>query len=74
MRQPEIIAAIAAAAYFLLASGGPGAVTRYCHPAMPIICVLAGYGMCLMWGRLMGVPGSPAGGGLVSYFCFGLQR
>src|SRR5262249_27681859 len=50
--QPQVIAAIAAAAYFVIISGGPAAVYRFRHPAMPIICVLAGYGLCLMWSRL----------------------
>lgn len=53
MVQPQIIAAIAAAAYFVTIAGGPGAVFRYRHPAMPIICVLAGYGLCFIWDRLM---------------------
>jgi 4-amino-4-deoxy-L-arabinose transferase-like glycosyltransferase len=53
IRQPQIIAAIAVVAYFVTISGGPAAVSRFRHPAMPIICVLAGYGLCLMWDRVM---------------------
>jgi 4-amino-4-deoxy-L-arabinose transferase-like glycosyltransferase len=46
MTQPQIVAIIAIAAYFIVIAGGPGAVCRYRHPAMPLICVLAGYGLC----------------------------
>jgi hypothetical protein len=53
MRQPQIIAAITVVVYFITISGGPVAVSRYRHAAMPIICVLAGYGLCLAWERLM---------------------
>jgi hypothetical protein len=60
IRQPQIIAAIAIAMYFITISGGPHGASRYRHPVMPIICILAGYELCLMWSRLMGVPRSPA--------------
>jgi hypothetical protein len=52
IRRPQIIAAIAAATYFVAISGGPIAVSRYHHPAMPIISAFAGYGLCLTWDRL----------------------
>jgi hypothetical protein len=52
LSQPQIIAAMGLAAYFVIVSGGPGAVYRYRHPAMPIVCVFAGYGLCSIWGRL----------------------
>jgi Dolichyl-phosphate-mannose-protein mannosyltransferase len=52
MREPQIIVAILGAAYYLTISGGSVAVSRYRHPAMPIICVLAGYGLCVIWCRL----------------------
>ena len=51
LSQPQIIAAMGVAAYFVIVSGGPGAVYRYRHPVMPIVCVFAGYGLCLAWGR-----------------------
>ena len=49
MREPTIIAAMLTVIYYLVISGGPAACGRFRHPAMPIICVLAGYGLCLLW-------------------------
>jgi hypothetical protein len=48
MRDPTIIVAVSAVIYYLVISGGPTAHSRFRHPAMPIICVLAGYGLCLL--------------------------
>jgi len=47
INEPTVIAAVLMLCYYVLISGGPMAVPRYRHPAMPIICVLAGYGLCL---------------------------
>jgi hypothetical protein len=46
IRQPRVIAIIAAAAYLVVMAGGPAAQERFRHPVMAIICVLAGYGFC----------------------------
>jgi hypothetical protein len=53
IRQPKVIAAILVVAYYLVIAGGPAANSRFRHPAMPIICVLAGYGVCEVWHRLL---------------------
>jgi 4-amino-4-deoxy-L-arabinose transferase-like glycosyltransferase len=45
MRDPCILTALLIAAYYLLISGGPGALGRFRHPAMPIISILAGCGI-----------------------------
>lgn len=45
MRDPCILTALLIVAYYLLLTGGPVALGRFRHPAMPIICVLAGYGI-----------------------------
>jgi hypothetical protein len=45
MRDPCILTALLIATYYLLISGGPGASGRFRHPAMPIISILAGYGI-----------------------------
>jgi hypothetical protein len=45
MRQPMIIAATLTLVYYLVISGGPEALGRFRHPAMPIISALAGYGL-----------------------------
>jgi 4-amino-4-deoxy-L-arabinose transferase-like glycosyltransferase len=52
MTDPMIIAAILTLAYYIVISGGPVGVGRFREPAMPIICVLAGYGLCLVLDRL----------------------
>ena len=39
------IALVAIIAYFVLISGGPHGYSRFRHPAMPFLCVLAGYGL-----------------------------
>jgi hypothetical protein len=39
------IALVALIAYFVAVSGGPHGYSRFRHPAMPFLCVLAGYGL-----------------------------
>jgi 4-amino-4-deoxy-L-arabinose transferase-like glycosyltransferase len=41
----EVILLVTVAAYFLIAPGA-WAESRYRHPVMPTVCVLAGYGLC----------------------------
>ena len=45
MRDPCVLTALLIVTYYLLISGGPVAVGRYRHPAMPIISILAAYGI-----------------------------
>src|SRR6266851_1145082 len=52
MWDPAILAALLIVSYYLAISGGPAALGRFRHPAMPIICVLAAYGLCLVVSRL----------------------
>jgi len=42
------------AGYYMAIAGGPGDWARFRHPAMPIVCMLAGYGfhLVLVWSRL----------------------
>lgn len=49
----EVILLIIIGAYFLIAPGA-WAESRYRHPVMPIVCVLAGYGICSIAARLRG--------------------
>ncbi len=39
------IALVAIIAYFVAVSGGPHGYSRFRHPAMPFLCVLAGFGL-----------------------------
>ena len=39
------IALVAVIGYFVAVSGGPHGYSRFRHPAMPLLCVLAGYGL-----------------------------
>ena len=48
---PAVLAALGVAAYFLLIAGGSGAVARYRHPDMPILCIFAGYGLFFAIGK-----------------------
>jgi hypothetical protein len=43
---------LSVAAYFLAISGGAVGQGRYRHPIMPIICILAGYGLSVILDRL----------------------
>jgi hypothetical protein len=52
MQNPAIIASLLIIAYYIVISGGPTALGRFRHPVMPIICVLAGYGLWLLWIRV----------------------
>jgi len=52
MFDPSNLAALLIVSYYLAISGGPAALGRFRHPAMPIICVLAAYGLCLVLSRL----------------------
>jgi len=51
---PAIFAVVFIAAYYMAIAGGPGDWGRFRHPAMPIVCILAGYGLhlALAWIRL----------------------
>jgi len=40
-----LAALLAVAAYLILLSGGPNSTSRFRHPVMPIVAVLAGYGL-----------------------------
>jgi hypothetical protein len=41
----ERIALVAVMAYFVAVSGGPHGYSRFRHPVMPLLCVLAGFGL-----------------------------
>jgi 4-amino-4-deoxy-L-arabinose transferase-like glycosyltransferase len=45
MRKPAVIAIILACAYYLIIAGGPAGLSRFRVPIMPIMCVLAAYGL-----------------------------
>ncbi|MGA8058445.1 MAG: glycosyltransferase family 39 protein [Candidatus Binataceae bacterium] len=42
---PAILAVLLIMGYYMAIAGGPGDWGRFRHPAMPIICMLAGYGL-----------------------------
>ena len=44
-RDPAIAVLVICIAYFVTVAGGPAAVGRFRHPAMPLICVLAAIGL-----------------------------
>ncbi len=52
IRDPAIFAALLIVGYYLAIAGGAGDWGRFRHPAMPIVCVIAGYGLCVVWERL----------------------
>lgn len=51
--QPPVAATFSVAAYYLIVAGGPAALGRFKHPAMPAISILAGFGIItgLAWLR-----------------------
>src|SRR5208283_6050501 len=48
---PPVICSLWVVIYWLVITGGPHGYARYRHAVMPIICVLAGYGLHLILGR-----------------------
>jgi hypothetical protein len=51
---PSILAVSLIVAYYMAIAGGPGDWGRFRHPVMPIICVLAGYGLYAVRSRPSG--------------------
>jgi Dolichyl-phosphate-mannose-protein mannosyltransferase len=51
---PSILAMSLIVAYYMAIAGGPGDWGRFRHPVMPIICVLAGYGLYAVRSRPSG--------------------
>jgi hypothetical protein len=52
LKNLPLMGLVTLSAYFLTVSGGPMGQGRYRHPMMPIICVLAGYGLFLILNRI----------------------
>ena len=50
--EPSVILLVACIAYFVVIAGGPVAVSRFRHPAMPMLCVLAAAGIHAPWRRI----------------------
>ncbi len=60
MRDPAVLLMIVAVGYYLALPGGPSDWGRYRHPAMPLICVFAGYGVRLAGERISSHRGKTA--------------
>jgi hypothetical protein len=62
MREPAVVAAVLTIIYYVGITGGPapGAFCRFRLPAMPTICVMAGYGLYSVRSRLHSRVGSRA--------------
>jgi hypothetical protein len=52
IQDPAILAVSSMTGYYMAIAGGPGDWGRFRHPAMPIICVLAADGLCVVRSRL----------------------
>ncbi|HVB81760.1 MAG TPA: glycosyltransferase family 39 protein [Candidatus Binataceae bacterium] len=50
IRDPAILAALLIIGYYVAIAGGPGDWGRFRHPAMPIVCALAAYGLTAVAG------------------------
>lgn len=48
-----IITLLCVGIYFLIFSGGPNSLNRFRHPIMPFLCILAGHGLSLLFGKLI---------------------
>jgi hypothetical protein len=49
---PAVLVLVASIGYFVLIAGGPIGYGRFRHPAMPMVCVLAGAGLQLVSGAV----------------------
>ena len=47
-----VVMLLGSAVYFLVVTGGPAAHSRFRHPVMPVVCLLAGYGAAFLWSML----------------------
>jgi hypothetical protein len=52
LRNLPLMALVTMAAYFIAVSGGAVGQGRYRHPVMPIVCILAGYGLSIILSRI----------------------
>jgi 4-amino-4-deoxy-L-arabinose transferase-like glycosyltransferase len=52
LSDPALLMVSLIMSYYLLLPGGPSDWGRYRHPAMPLMCVLAGYGLRSRWSEL----------------------
>jgi 4-amino-4-deoxy-L-arabinose transferase-like glycosyltransferase len=52
LKSLPLMALVTISAYFIAVSGGAVGQGRYRHPVMPIICILAGYGLSLILNRI----------------------
>ena len=53
IRNPPIFTVVITMGYYLAIPGGASAWGRYRHPAVPLMCVLAGFGLCSAWKELI---------------------
>jgi hypothetical protein len=56
LRDPAIALLVASAAYSVVIAGGPVGDSRFRHPVMPFVCVLAAAGLSRAPGRSPGAP------------------
>lgn len=49
---PAFLSVLLTMSYYLVLPGGPSDWGRYRHPAMPMMCVLSGYGLSAVWNEI----------------------
>jgi len=58
---PTVVLLVGVIAYFVVISGGPGESSRFRHPVMPLVCVLAAAGVHARRQRAGGQSAAPTG-------------
>jgi len=61
VKSMPVFSLLSVVSYWLIITGGPHGYSRYRHAMMPVICILAGYGLYIVLSRFSIRHGAPSG-------------